>query len=179
MLFLCGENHVLKVSVRNAALPPAADILAKPGSALSAKPNKLTNTKLLLRETYHLVSQPLLSLARQELSITHWYTNVITTKISELWFMLIKSSLLIYVLPKNQTFWKDDKTPSIESFTTISKAWKELNGGGLQLFVQTDLTFEKRQSNEHAGLKIQTIRIRTPKTRWIHLHNDYLPNADI
>ena len=73
---------------------------------------------------------------------------------------------------------KNNKTPIIKGFATLGKDRKVLNGGDLLLYIRNDLTFEKLQSAEQEGLKIQSIRIRTLKDKWIHLHNVYLPNTD-
>ena len=70
------------------------------------------------------------------------------------------------------------KPVQIEGFATIRKDRKELNGGGLLLFIRIHLTYEKFQSAERAGREIQAIRIRSSKTQWLHLHNVYLANTD-
>ena len=43
------------------------------------------------------------------------------------------------------------KPVQIEGFATIRKDRKELNGGGLLLFIRIHLTYEKFQSAERAG----------------------------
>ena len=45
------------------------------------------------------------------------------------------------------------------------------------LFNRNDLTFEKAQWTEKAGLEILTNRSQTSKTQWFHLCNVYLPNT--
>ena len=58
------------------------------------------------------------------------------------------------------------KPVQIEGFATIRKDQKELNGGGLLLFIRIHLTFEKFKSDQRGGPEIQAICIRSSKTQW-------------
>ena len=69
------------------------------------------------------------------------------------------------------------KTPSIEGYATIRKDWNSIHGGGLLIFIRTDIVFEKLHSFEKAGMEILSIRIKATKSTWLDLYNIYLPNT--
>ena len=69
------------------------------------------------------------------------------------------------------------KTPSIEGYATIRKDWNSIHGGGLLIFIRTDIVFEKLHSFEKAGMEILSIRIKATKSTWLDLCNVYLPNT--
>ena len=50
-------------------------------------------------------------------------------------------------------------------------------GGGLLLFIRTNIVFEKLHSFEKAGKEILSIRIKATKSSWLDLYNAYLPNT--
>ena len=124
-----------------------------------------------------IISHPAPSTSRQKLTILQWNADGIMTKFTELQDRLINSNIDICAVQESKLR-KNNKTPIIEGFATLRKDQKVLNGGGLLLYIRNDLTFEKLQSAEQEGLEIQSVRIRTLKDKWIHLHNVYLPNTD-
>ena len=72
---------------------------------------------------------------------------------------------------------KTDKTPFIEGYTTIRKDRNNILGGGLLLFIRTDIAFEKLHSFEKADMEILSIRLKATKLTWFELYNVYLPNT--
>ena len=141
----------------------------------AAKQN--TQREAPTQDKNRIISQPAPSTSRQKLTILQWNADGIMTKYTELQDRLINSNINNFAVQESK-LWKNNKTPIIEGFTTLRKDQKVLNGGGLLLYIRNDLTFEKLQSAEQEGLEIQSVRIRTLKDKWIHLHNVYLPNTD-
>ena len=72
---------------------------------------------------------------------------------------------------------KADKTPFIEGYATVPKDSSSILGGGLLLFIQTDIVLEKLHCFEKAGMEILFIRLKTTKSTWLELYNVYLPNT--
>ena len=50
-------------------------------------------------------------------------------------------------------------------------------GGGLLLFIPTDIVFKKLPFFEKADMEILSICIKATKLSWLDLHNVYLPNT--
>ena len=72
---------------------------------------------------------------------------------------------------------KTDKTPFIEGYATVCKDQHIILGGGLLIFIQTDIMFEKLHSVEKAGMEILSICLKATKSTWLELYNVYLPNT--
>ena len=50
-------------------------------------------------------------------------------------------------------------------------------GGGLLLFIRTDIVFEKLHSFEKAGMEILSTCLKTTKSTWLEFYNVYLRNT--
>ena len=126
--------------------------------------------------TNSLPSQPVPSATRNKLKIYQWNADSIRPKLLELRDHLLNSDIDILAVQESKLR-KTDKTPSIEGYTTIRKDRNNILGGGLLLFIRTDIVFEKLHSFEKTGLEIQSIRIKVTKSSWLDLYNVYLPNT--
>ena len=72
---------------------------------------------------------------------------------------------------------KTDKAPFIEGYATVHKDLNNIPGGGLLLFIRSDIVFKKLHSFEKAGTEILSIRLKTTKSTWLELYNEYLQNT--
>ena len=72
---------------------------------------------------------------------------------------------------------KADKTPFIAGYATVRKDRNNILGGGLLLFIRTDIIFEKLHSFGKAGMEVLSICLKTTKSTWLELYNMYLPNS--
>ena len=112
-----------------------------------------------------------LSWFTRQLDLELMFTSTISLRIS-----LLDSDIDILAVQESKLR-KTNKTPSIEGYTTIRKDRNNILGGGLLLFIRTDIVFEKLNSFEKAGMEIQSIRIKVTKSSWLDLYNVYLPNT--
>ena len=87
-------------------------------------------------------SQPLPATSRNNLKTYQWNTDGIHPKFIEVRNHLINSDINVLVVQKSK-LWKTDKTPFIEGYATIRKDQNNILGGGLLLFIQNDIMFEK------------------------------------
>ena len=101
----------------------------------------------LAQDKNRIISQPVPSTSRQKLTILQSNADGIMTKFTELRDRLINSDIDICAVQESKLR-KNNKTPIIEGFATLRKDRKVLNGGGLLLYIRSDLTFEKLQSAE-------------------------------
>ena len=103
--------------------------------------------------TNSLPSQPVPSTTRNKLKIYQWNADGIRPKLLELRDRLLNSDIDILAVQESKLR-KTDKTPSIEGYATIRKDRNNILGGGLLLFIRTDIVFEKLHSFEKAGMEI-------------------------
>ena len=94
----------------------------------------------------------------------------------ELRDLLINSDIDILAVQESK-LWKTDKTPFIEGYATVRKDRHNILGGGLLIFIRTDIVFEKLHSVEKAGMEILSICLKATKSTWLELCNIYLPNT--
>ena len=94
----------------------------------------------------------------------------------ELRDLLINSDIDILAAQESK-LQKTDKTPFIESYAIIRKDWHNILGGGLLIFILTDIVFEKLHSVKKAGMEVLSIRFKATKSTWLELYNVYLPNT--
>ena len=80
----------------------------------------------------------------------------------------------MFWLFRNQNYGKLIK---LEGYATIRKDRNNILGGGLLLFIRTDIVFEKLHTFEKAGMEILSICIKATKSSWLDLYNVYLPNT--
>ena len=92
--------------------------------------------------TNSLPSQPVPSTTRNKLKIYQWNADGIRPKLLELRDRLLNSDIDILAVQESKLR-KTDKTPSIEGYATIRKDRNNILGGGLLLFIRTDIVFEK------------------------------------
>ena len=123
-----------------------------------------------------IIIQPVPSTTRNKLKIYHWNADGIRPKLLELRDHLLNSDIDVLAVQESK-LWKIDKTPSIEGYATIRKNQNNIFGGGLLLFIRTDIVFEKLHSFEKAGMEIQSIHIKATKSSWLDIYNVYLPNT--
>ena len=135
-----------------------------------------STNRVLPGPTNSLPSQPVPSTSRNKLKIYQWNADGIHPKLLELWDRLLNSNINILAVQASKLR-KTDKTPSIEGYATIRKDWNNILGGGLLLFIPTDIVSEKPHSFEKAGMEILFIRIKATKSSWLDLYNNYLPNT--
>ena len=114
--------------------------------------------------------------SRNKLKIYQWNADGIHPKFTELRDRLLNSDIDVLAVQESK-LWQSDKTPSIEGYATIRKDRNSILGGGLLLFMQTEIMFEKLNSSEKAGMEILSIRIKATKSTWLDLNNIYLPNT--
>ena len=113
-------------------------------------------------------SQPLPVAVRSKLKIYQWNADGICPKLVELRDQLINSNIDILAV-QDSKLQKEDKTPFIEGYATIRKDRNNILGGGLLLFIGTDIVFEKLHSFEKAGMEILSIRLKFTKSTWFEL----------
>ena len=94
----------------------------------------------------------------------------------ELCNLLINSDIDVLTAQESK-LWKTDKTPFIAGYATICKDRHNILGGGLLIFTQSDIVFEKLRSVKKAGMEIQSIHLKASKSTWLELYNIYLPNT--
>ena len=123
-------------------------------------------------------SQPLPVAVRNKLQIYQWNADGIRPKFVELRDRLINSNIDILAVQESKLR-KADKTPFIEGYATVRKDRNNILGGGLLLFIRTDITFEKLHSFEKAAMEILSIRLKTTKSTWLELYNVHLRNTSI
>ena len=97
-------------------------------------------------------SQPLPAASRNKLKIYQWNADGICPKFKELRDLLINSDFKILAVQKSK-LWKTDKTPFIEGYATICKDRHNILGGGLLIFIRTDIVFQKLHSVEKLAWK--------------------------
>ena len=103
--------------------------------------------------TNSLPSQPVPSTTRNKLKVYQWNSDGIRPKLLELRGCFLNSDTDVLAVQESKLR-KTDKTPSIEGYATIRKDRNNILGGGLLLFIQTDIVFEKLHSFEKAGIEI-------------------------
>ena len=121
-------------------------------------------------------SEPLPATSWNKLKIYQWNTDGIRPKLMELRDLLINSDIHILAVQESKLR-KTDKTPLIESYTTIHKDWYNILGAGLLIFIHTDIVFKKFHSVEKAGMEILSIRLKATKWTRLELYNEYLSNT--
>ena len=121
-------------------------------------------------------SQPLPVTFRNKLKIYQWNADGIHPKIAKLRDLLINSDIDVLAVPESKLR-KTDKAPFIEGYATVHKDLNNIPGGGLLLFIRSDIVFKKLHSFEKAGTEILSIRLKTTKSTWLELYNVYLPNT--
>ena len=94
------------------------------------------------KDKNRIISQPVPSTSRQKLTILQWNADGIRTKFPEVQDRLINSDIDICAVQESKLR-KNNKTPITEGFATLRKDRKVLNGGGLLLYIRSDLTFKK------------------------------------
>ena len=94
----------------------------------------------------------------------------------ELRDLLINSDINILAVQESKLR-KTDKIPFIEGYATIRKDRHNILGGGLLIFIRTDIVSEKLHSVEKAGMEILSICLKATKSTWLELYNIYLPNT--
>ena len=111
------------------------------------KYTKLRQTRLTTPSDCHLPeptnstrSQPLLGAVLNKLKIYHWDADGICPKSVEL------------------------RDRLINSYIDVRKDRNNILGGGLLLFIRTDIVFEKLHSFEKAGMEILSIHLKTTKS---------------
>ena len=120
--------------------------------------------------------EPLPSPSRNKLKIYQWNADGICPKLKELRDLLISSDIDILAVQESKLR-KADKTPFIEGYATIRKDRHNILGGGLLIFIWTDILFEKLNSVEKAGMEILSTRLKTTKSTCLELYNVYLSNT--
>ena len=73
--------------------------------------------------------------------------------------LLINSDIGILAVQESK-LQKTNKTPLIEGYATIRKDRHNILGGGLLIFIRTDIVFKKLHSVEKAGIEILSIRLK-------------------
>ena len=126
--------------------------------------------------TNSLPSQPVPSTTRNKLEIYQWNADGIRPKLLELRDHLLNSDIDVLAVQESKLR-KTDKTPSIEGYATIRKDRNNILGGGLLLFIRTDIVFKKLHSFEEAGMEILSVQIKATKSSWLDLYNVYPPNT--
>ena len=149
--------------------------LWKCGKCTNIQQNRTSQStyRVLPGSTNSLHSQPVPTTLRNKLKIYQWNAHGIRPKLIELRDRLLNSDINVLAVQKSKIR-KTDKTPSIEGYATIRE---DRLGGGLLLFIRTDIVFEKLHSFEKAGMEILSIRIKATKSSWLDLYNVYLPNT--
>ena len=94
----------------------------------------------------------------------------------ELRDLLINSDIDILAVQESK-LWKTYKTPFIEGYATICNNRHNILGGGLLIFIRTDIVFKKLDSVKKVGMEILSIRLKATKSTWLELYNIYLPNT--
>ena len=94
----------------------------------------------------------------------------------ELRYLLINSDIDILAVQESK-LQKTDKTPFIEGYATVRKDRHNILGGGLLIFIRTDIVFKKLDSVKKVGMEILSIRLKATKSTWLELYNVYLPNT--
>ena len=96
--------------------------------------------------TNSLPSQPVPTTSRSKLKIYQWNADGIRPKFIEFRDRLLNSDINVLAVQESNHPQKTDKTPSIEGYATIRKDRNNILGGGLLLFIRTDVVFEKLDS---------------------------------
>ena len=141
------------------------DNLWKCGKCTNIQPNCMSEPTSR-SPTNSLPSQPVPSTTRNKLKTYQWNADGIRPKLLEVRDRLLNSDINILAVQESKLR-KTDKTPSIEGYATIRKDRHNILGGGLLLFIRTDIVFEKQHSFEKACMEIQSIRIKV--TRYLGL----------
>ena len=98
----------------------------------------------------HLNLQIVSSLDLLTHQLYQWNADGIRLKFTELRDRLINSDINVLAAEDSKPR-KTDKTPFIEGYATIRKDRNNILGGGLLIFIQTDIVFEKLHSFEKVG----------------------------
>ena len=112
----------------------------------------------LLGPTNSSLSQPLPVAFRNKLKICQWNAGGISPMFLELRDLLINSDIDVLAVQESKLR-KVDKTPFIEGCATVRIDRNNIIGGGLLLFIRTDIVFQKLHSFEKAGMEILSIRL--------------------
>ena len=126
--------------------------------------------------TDSLPSQSLPATFRNKLKIYQWNADGIPPKFVELCDRLINSDFNILAIHVSK-LWETDKTSFIKDYATVRKDWNNILGGGILIFIRTDIVFEKLHSFEKAGMEILSILPKTTKSTWLELYSIYLPDS--
>ena len=121
-------------------------------------------------------SQPQPTTSQNKLKIYQWNAEFLHPKFPEFPDLLINSDIDVLAVQESKLR-KADKTQFIEGYTTAHKYRNNVLGGGLLLFIRTNIVFEKLHSFKKAGMEILFIRLRTTTSTWLELYNVYLPNT--
>ena len=123
-------------------------------------------------------SQPQPVASRNKLKMYQWNSDGIPPKFPELRDLLINSRIDVLAVQESG-LQEVDKTPFVEGYATVRKNCSNILGGGLLLFIGTDIVFEKLHSFEKAGMEILSIHLKTSKLTWLKQYNIYLLNITI
>ena len=73
----------------------------------------------------------------------------------------------IYLLTLTSMFWLSKDTQFVKGYATVRKDHSNILGGGLLLFIRTDIAFEKLYSFEKVVMEIISVRLKTTKSTWL------------
>ena len=138
--------------------------------------NRICTNCQLPGRTNSTPSQPLRIAFQNKLKIHQWNAGGIHPKFVEFRDWLFNSDVDVLAVQESKLR-KTDKTPFIKGYITVQKDRNNILGGGLLLFIWTDIVFEKLHSFKKAGMEILSIRLKTTKSTWLELYNVYLPNT--
>ena len=118
---------------------------------------------------------------RKRIKILQWNANAISTSLHELRERVLDQDYDVAVIQESKLVGdppeKRSKTPIITGYGTIREDRKYKGGGGLLIFIKTDIRYQRLKAIQRGGMEVLPIRIFLGGKEWVDLTNAYLPNT--
>ena len=113
--------------------------------------------------------------ANKSLRILQWNADGLRTKIDELQLRLKEDDYDVCVIQETKLL-KENKTPTVEGYTSLRKDRKNQDGGGgLMTFIKKSLAFETIRDATKDSTETQCFKIKMSKRKWVEICNIYCP----